>query len=227
MLATITNRKFGVTALRWATLKAGIGIVRKNNFLYTESGSWVYLEAWIIDKELTLKVENNLKKCPPNCNICIKSCPTNSLKEPYMMNRNTCVSCLTTWEGWDLTNEEYSSEMGNWVYGCDVCQDVCPFNKNKWSEEEEFPGLEDLGTLISLEKIIEMDYEFLRNSMSFKFWYISKDDVWRWKTNAINAMLNNYNNSYDKHIDIACNDENKNVRKMAYWAKEKIMSGIL
>lgn len=226
-LKNITNRKFGVTALRWATLKAGIGIVRKNNFLYTESGSWVYLEAWIIDKELTLKVENNLKKCPPNCNICIKSCPTNSLKEPYMMNRNTCVSCLTTWEGWDLTNEEYSSEMGNWVYGCDVCQDVCPFNKNKWSEEEEFPGLEDLGTLISLEKIIEMDYEFLRNSMSFKFWYISKDDVWRWKTNAINAMLNNYNNSYDKHIDIACNDENKNVRKMAYWAKEKIMSGIL
>lgn len=222
-LKNFTNRKFGVTALRWAAIKAGIGVMRKNNFFYNESGSWIHLEAWIIDKELTLKEENNnLRQCPPNCNICIESCPTNSLQEPYMMNRNTCVSCLTTWEGWDLTNEEHSSEIGKWVYGCDICQDVCPFNKNKWTEDEVFPGLEELGSLISLEKIIEMDYEFLRNIMSSKFWYISKDNVWRWKTNALNAMLNNYNHSYDKYIDIACNDENENVRKMAAWVKQNI-----
>lgn len=217
-----TDRKFGVTALRWAALKAGLGIVRKNNFFYTESGSWVHIEAWIIDKELLLTVDNsNIKKCPSNCNICITSCPTKSLEEPYMMNRNTCISCLTTWEGWDLTNEEHSSEIGKWIFGCDICQDVCPFNKNKWTEEEEFPGLEELSNLISLEKIIEMDYEKLRNIISTKFWYIAKEDVWRWKTNALNAMLNTYNQNYDKYIDIACKDENKNVRKMASWVKGK------
>ena len=85
-----------MTALRWAALKAGLGIIRKNNFFYSDSGSWVYLEAWLIDQELTLKENTNLKNCPPNCNLCIKACRTNSLSEPYMMNRSTCISCLTT-----------------------------------------------------------------------------------------------------------------------------------
>ncbi len=221
-LKTATDRAFGVTALRWAALKAGLGIIRKNNFFYSDSGSWVHLEAWLIDQELTLKENTNLKNCPPNCNLCIKACPTNSLSEPYMMNRSTCISCLTTWEGWDLPNEKYNKSMGNWVFGCDVCQDVCPFNKNKWSEENNFPNLEELSNLISLEKIIEMDYDFLRDVISPKFWYISKDDVWRWKTNALNAMLNTYNTNYDKYIDIACHCEDKNVREMAIWVKEQV-----
>lgn len=223
-LKTETDRKFGVTALRWAAMKAGLGIVRKNNFFYTDkSGSWVYLEAWIIDKDITLKNDNSdIKPCPSKCNLCMKHCPTKSLEEPYMMYRNTCVSCLTTWDGWDLTNEEHGTEMGKWVYGCDVCQDVCPFNKNKWTDEEEFPGLEDLSSKISIEKIIQMDYDFLENTINPKFWYISKEDVFKWKLNSLNAMLNDYKKDYDKYIDMACNDENKDVQKMAYWVKEKI-----
>jgi epoxyqueuosine reductase len=221
-LKTATDRKFGVTALRWAAHKAGLGIIRKNNFFYSASGSWVYLEAWIIDQTLTLKENINLKNCPPNCNLCIKACPTNSLLEPYTMNRNTCVSCLTTWRGWDLPNERYNRSIGKWIYGCDICQDICPFNKDKWSEENSFPDLEKLSVSISLEKIIEMDYDFLRDIISTKFWYISKYDVWRWKTNALNAMLNTYNPSYDKYIDIACHDEDIHVQKMAIWVKGQL-----
>lgn len=121
-----------------------------------------------------------------------------------------------------MPNEKYKKEIDSWVFGCDICQDVCPFNKDKWTEDEDFPGLEELSEHISLEKIIEMDYEFLKDVMNPKFWYISKDDVWRWKTNALNAMLNNYEPKYNKYIDMALHDENEKVREMASYVKENI-----
>ena len=120
-----------------------------------------------------------------------------------------------------MPNEKYKKEIDSWVFWCDICQDVCPFNKDKWTEDEDFPVLEELSEHISLEKIIEMDYEFLKDVMNPKFWYISKDDVWRWKTNALNAMLNNYEPKYNKYIDMALHDENEKVREMASYVKEK------
>jgi epoxyqueuosine reductase len=221
-LKTATERKFGITALRWAALKAGLGIVRKNNFFYTDSGSWVYLEAWLIDKELESVEIPKLKECPEKCNLCIKSCPTSSLSEPYTMNRSSCVSCLTTFEGWDLPHEKFNEEMGAWVFGCDVCQNVCPMNKGAWNATEEFPGLSELSKHISLEKILKMDYTFLENVMQPKFWYIEKHNVWRWKTNAINAMVNDYKEQYKEYIFYACNDSNAKVREMAEWAIQKL-----
>jgi epoxyqueuosine reductase len=221
-LKTDTRRKFGITALRWAALKAGLGVVRKNNFFYTESGSWVYLEAWLIEKELEYIETPTMKKCSEHCNLCIKACPTASLSEPYTMNRCSCISCLTTWEGWDLPHEKFNAQMGGWVYGCDVCQDVCPMNKGRWNATEEFPGLSDLNRHISLEKILKMDYIFLEKVMQPKFWYIEKADVWRWKTNAINAMVNDYQKQYREYILYAYNDNNVKVREMAEWAIQKL-----
>ena len=217
-----TERKFGITALRWAALKAGIGIVRKNNFFYTQSGSLVYLEAWLIDKELESIEIPTLKECPKNCNLCIKACPTSSLSQPYTMNRSSCISCLTTFEGRDLPREKFNVQMGNWVYGCDVCQDVCPMNKDRWDGVEEFPGLDELSKHISLEKILKMDYEFLEEVIQPKFWYVKKSDVWKWKTNAINVMVNDYKEEYKEYIYDVCKDENAKVREMAEWAIKKL-----
>ncbi|MCH4888900.1 epoxyqueuosine reductase [Acidaminobacter sp. JC074] len=217
-IETKTERKFGVTALRWAAVKAGIGIVRKNNFIYTDNGSWNYLEAFLIDRKLEYVVENSIKSCPPNCKLCIDSCPTKSLAEPYMMNRSTCISCLTTWEGWDLTKEPNSRKMGEWVYGCDICQDVCPFNRNSWNEIEEFPELSKLEQKLSLEQIVIADYDVLSEIVQTKLWYIPVDKIWRFKTNALNAMLNSFKPDYLRIIqDASKKDPNKNVRDMAKW----------
>lgn len=219
---TKTNRDFGITALRWAALQAGIGIVRKNNFFYTEKGSWVNLEAFLIDKEVEYICKNNTRPCPENCSLCVKACPTKSLAEPYMMNRSTCISCLTTWEGWDLTTDKNSSNMGDWIFGCDICQDVCPFNRNAWTEDEEFPLLLELCERLSLQQIVEADYEFLENVVQPKLWYIPQDKVWRYKTNALNAMLNAYKIEYLPSIQKACSDENENVGKMAAWVLSRL-----
>ncbi len=221
-LKTETERKFGITALRWAALKAGLGLVRRNNFFYTESGSWMHLEAWLIHKELESVEIPTLKDCPENCNLCVKACPTSSLSQPYTMNRSSCVSCLTTFEGRDLPHEKFNAQMGNWIYGCDACQDICPMNKHRWNASEEFPALDELSQHISLEKILEMDYTFLEQVMQPKFWYIKKEDVWKWKVNAINAMVNNYKEQYKQSFYDVCNDTNPKVREMAEWAIGKL-----
>ena len=215
-LQAVCERKFGITALRWAAMKAGLGTIRQNNFFYTnKSGSWVYLEAWLIDSSLELKQEYASSKCPNSCNKCIQACPTQSLNAPYSMNRSSCVSCLTTWDAGSSIDNPHSKNIGTWLFGCDVCQDICPFNKNKWEENEHFPGLHELSEYISVEKIIDMEYDFLQNVMAKKFWYIHKDEVYKWKTNALNAMFNNYNESYLPYIHKACNDQDYNVQTMA------------
>lgn len=221
-IKTKTDREFGITALRWAAMQAGIGVVRKNNFFYGEKGSWYNLEAFFIDKDMEYICKNNIKQCPEECNLCIEACPTKSLAEPYMMNRSTCISCLTTWEGWDLKNDKNSSNLGKWIFGCDICQDVCPFNRNVWTEGEEFPLLNEFCSDLSLEQIIESDYEFLKNIVQPKLWYIPQGKVWRYKTNALNAMLNSYKTDYLPFIKKACNDKNKNVRNMAKWVLSKL-----
>lgn len=217
-----TERKFGVTGMRWAAFKAGLGIIRRNNFFYTEKGSWLTLEAWVIDKELEYKETPNIRPCSEKCNLCIKACPTKSLSEPYTMNPLACVSCLTTFAGRDMPNESFKEEIGDWIYGCDVCQDSCPMNKNKWVGNEEFTNLEELSKKISLEKIIKMDYDFLENVLQKKFWYIPKNDVWKWKVNAINAMINNYKDEYKTSIYEALEDSHEKVREMADFAIKKL-----
>ncbi|MNI64733.1 Epoxyqueuosine reductase [compost metagenome] len=121
-----------------------------------------------------------------------------------------------------MPNEIFKEAMGDWVYGCDVCQDSCPMNKNKWIGNEEFPNLEELSSKISLEKIIKMDYDFLENVLQKKFWYIPKDDVWKWKVNAINAMINNYKEEYKASIYEALEDSNQKVREMADFVIKKL-----
>lgn len=217
-----TDRDFGITALRWAAMQAGIGIVRKNNFFYTEKGSYQYLEAFLIDVPLKHVVENSIKPCAEKCNLCMKACPTKSLEAPYMMCRNTCVSCLTTWDGWNLRIEPLRSKFGKWIYGCDACQDACPYNKNAWKNEEKFPGLEELSRHLTYEKIILSDYDWLETVLQQKLWYIPKGKTWRYKTNTLNAMLNNYKGEYLPIIEAACHDEYAEVRDMAKWVLEKI-----
>lgn len=222
---TATDRDFGITALRWAAMQAGLGIVRKNNFFYTEKGSYQHLEAFLIDAPLKYIVENKLRPCADKCDLCGEACPTGSLEAPYVMCRNTCVSCLTTWDGWDLSAEPLQSKFGKWIFGCDVCQDACPYNKNAWKTEQEFPGLEELSKHLTWEKIVLSDYDWLESVLQPKLWYIPKEKVWRYKTNALNAMLNNYNESYLPVIQKACRDERAEVRNMAEWVLMRISTG--
>lgn len=81
----------GITSGRLAAEKAGLGLIRRNNFLYTESGSWVITETWLIDQEIEIVEDNDLKGCPEDYHKCIDACPTKALMKPHCTDMVTCV----------------------------------------------------------------------------------------------------------------------------------------
>lgn len=208
---------------RWAAVKAGLGHFRKNNFFYTEYGSWVYIDTWIVDLEMEYDQEpdTEIKVCPENCRRCIEACPTKALSGAYSMDRGICVAHLS-YNSSELLSEDLMDKMGTWMYGCDICQDVCPMNKNRWSEEEDFPDLESIQELLTLENILAMDENTLLKILQPRFWYIGKDRIWLWKCNAIRAMVNSGDNKYHQLIKDACGSNEDKIRNTALWACKRL-----
>jgi len=111
----------------WAK-KAGLGWVGKNtNLISKKVGSFFFLAELIIDLELEYDIEPTADHCG-TCTNCIDACPTEAIVAPYIVDGSRCISYLTI----ELKNEipqEFKAKMDNWMFGCDVCQDVCPWNK--------------------------------------------------------------------------------------------------
>jgi len=219
------EHKFGITGLRWAAYKAGIGVIRHNNFFYSEnSGSYCMLEAWLIDKELELKEETDLKPCSGACSKCIEACPTNSLKKPYTMSLIKCASFITTMspeKNMGNTSIKTAAKLGHLIYGCDICQDVCPHNEGKHKGSEDFPGLSEIAQHMNPERIMSMSYEEIASTLS-KYWYISQNSLWKWKLNALAFMMNNYEESHKEYIELGLKDTDKRVRAFA----KKTLNGL-
>lgn len=214
-LEIATNGKFGVFSLRWAAMKAGLGTIRKNNFFYTEQGSWVNLDGWLTDKEMALTETANLPPCPKNCSRCVSACPTGSLSSPHTMSPCDCISYLSTFGGRDMPNEAHRTRFNGWIYGCDACQDACPMNMGKWSETYDFPDLAELETHLLPESILTMQEDFYKKNIQPKFFYIGESELWKWKVNALCYMGNQYQERFRPCITAACDNEDEKVREMA------------
>ena len=112
---------------RAAANRAGIGWFGKNtNILTPTFGSWVFLGQVITD--LDLEPDAPLKKSCGACVRCIEDCPTGAIVAPYVVDNARCISYLTI-ENRGPIPRELRPLMGNWVFGCDICQDVCPVNR--------------------------------------------------------------------------------------------------
>lgn len=111
----------------WAK-KAGLGWAGKNsNLISKENGSYFFLAELIVDLELEYDVNPTKDHCG-SCTRCIDACPTEAIVAPYVVDGSRCISYLTI----ELKNEipaEFQGKMDNWAFGCDVCQDVCPWNR--------------------------------------------------------------------------------------------------
>ena len=209
-------------AARWAAVKAGLGRFGKNNFLYTKYGSWVWIDTWTVDVELKYDAPAaRLEACPKDCRKCIDACPTGALSEPFAMDRGICIAQLSFFSS-GLPSDRLKDQMGTWLYGCDICQDVCPKNKGKWTEGREFPGLGAMAELLSPENIARMDEKTFLSQIQPRFWYIGTEGFWLWKSNAIRAMANSNDPKYHDYIRQARHERDEKVKNMANWACGKL-----
>lgn len=111
----------------WA-VNAGIGWIGKNTMLISRrNGSFFFLAEIITDLELEYDSPFGGNYCG-DCTRCLDACPTGALTGPRQLDANRCISYLTI-ELKDKIGEEFGAKMENWIFGCDVCQDVCPWNK--------------------------------------------------------------------------------------------------
>jgi epoxyqueuosine reductase len=119
----------------WAK-KSGLGWIGKHGLLINnKTGSFFFLGELIIDLELNYDDPFKTDHCG-SCTKCIDACPTDAIVAPYVLDANKCISYLTI-ELKDQIPEEFKGKMDNWMFGCDICQDVCPWNRFSIPHEEE------------------------------------------------------------------------------------------
>ena len=127
---------------RAAAARSGIGWFGKNTNILTPShGSWVFLAQIVTDIEIA--PDEPLKKTCGSCVRCIDACPTGAIVAPYVIDNTKCISYLTI-ELRGAIPRELRHLVGDWIFGCDICQDVCPVNRKAIvSEEPEFQKRHD------------------------------------------------------------------------------------
>ncbi len=129
----------------WAK-KSGLGWVGKNtNLINKETGSFFFIAELILDIEL--EYDGPIKDYCGTCTRCLDACPTDALQTPYVIDGSRCISYLTIELKESIPNE-FKGKMDNWIFGCDICQDVCPWNSfSKTHKHQEFVPKEELATM--------------------------------------------------------------------------------
>ena len=135
---------------------AGLGWVGKHTLLINrQQGSWFFLAALLTDVELSYDAPHETDHCG-TCRACLDACPTGAFPQPYVLDATRCISYLTI-ELRDAVPAELRSGIGDWLFGCDVCQDVCPWNSRApLSRQAEFVPREDSNP-IDLISLFELD----------------------------------------------------------------------
>jgi epoxyqueuosine reductase len=113
--------------------KMKIGLIRKNGYFYTEEGSYCTLHAWLIDERVEWDRDEAPDPCLAHCGICVKRCPENAIDKN---NGKAFEKCMNS------KDKVISVSRNQGKTGCDICQDLCPFNKHRWTYEEEFIALD-------------------------------------------------------------------------------------
>lgn len=165
-LGTVNARCFTDSApimdKAWAQ-RAGLGWLGKNgNLLNKKSGSFFFIGEIILDVELSY--DGPVKDYCGSCTKCIDACPTDAIIKPYVVDGSKCISYLTIELKDELIPNKFENQMEGWVFGCDICQDVCPWNRFSLANE-----IDEFKPLIGLENIDLIDLTADSFNKIFKF----------------------------------------------------------
>jgi len=140
----------------WA-VRAGLGWLGKHsNVITPEHGSWIFIGELLLNLDLEHDRERIEDHCG-TCTLCIDACPTAAITEPYVVDSNKCISYATI----ELRAPELPEEMdlAGWLYGCDVCQDVCPWNRFEQATSEPRFAPREENVDVELEDVLELTPE--------------------------------------------------------------------
>ncbi|PTH70459.1 tRNA epoxyqueuosine(34) reductase QueG [Staphylococcus agnetis] len=208
----------GVLSDRAVAERAGLGFIGRNGFVINpELGTWTYLGEMLIN--LPFPPDEQILDSCGTCTICVDRCPTGALVGDGQLNSQKCISFLTQTKGY--LKDEYRYKIGNRLYGCDTCQQVCPKNRGINTEQEDII-LEPEILKPKLVPLLQM------SNKEFKATYGHLAGAWRGKKpiqrNAIIALAHfNETTAIPDLKQVAENDPRPMIRGTAYWAIGQIL----
>ena len=213
---------------RLSAARAGLGTFGNNCVFYAgrvaRGSSFVFPIAIVVDAEYPTDEPTIAIGCPDWCrNACIAACPTRALKGGGKIDPRRCISFLTYY-GEGLTLLELREPMGMCVYGCDRCQNVCPRNI-PWMTGEKPQNHRVLAKAANFDLpcLLHMDKPYFEQKIWPHMFYMSADDIWRWKMNAARAMGNSLNRAYVTDLIRAFKENSdERVKSMIAWALGRI-----
>jgi epoxyqueuosine reductase len=200
---------------REAAARSGVGFYGKNTMMITRRhGSWVVLGTLVTDIEL--------EPTPPldadcgSCRLCIDACPTGALDEPGTLDATKCLSYWT--QAPAAIPEPYRAELGSQVYGCDICQDVCPWNRG--AEKRRRALGKSAGGHVDLVAWLEGDGRAVVDA--FDRLYVPRNDP-RWlRRNALVALGNTGTEEHLPLLERFAADEDELLAEHAAWALGRV-----
>ena len=210
--APLLEREFAVLA--------GLGWIGKNTLLLTrERGSWLFLSVLLTTEELEYDAPFGTNHCG-TCRACLDACPTGALIEPYVLDARRCISYLTI-ELKNLPPTDLRGVAKEWVFGCDVCQDVCPWNRQPKVDvrntlgNEEFRPIDD-ETSLDLIRLFNMrEVEFRDRFRKTPLWRAKRRGLLR---NAALILANQRPAGALEALVRGLDDEEPLVRLACAWA---------
>jgi epoxyqueuosine reductase len=202
---------------REAAARSGVGFYGKNTMLITRRyGSWVVLGTLVSDREL--------ERTPPleadcgSCTLCIEACPTGALDEPGVVDANRCLSWSTQRPG--PIPDEHREALGDRVYGCDICQEVCPWNRGVEKRRAGEPPRQDAEPVVSLVDWLTADDDELRSR--YERLYVPRRDPRHLRRNALVALGNTGEAGFAPLLESYAAADDELLREHAEWALSQL-----
>ena len=203
---------------------AGIGYIGKNTLLITRQyGSWVMIGEIISTQNLKADEPfDRSKMICGSCNKCQVACPTGALYEDYKMDGSKCIAYLTI-EHKGKIKEDLMQKMGSWLFGCDICQEVCPHNFR--SKETQVPDFKNAiaGDKQNLKEILEIknDEEFLEKFKGSPLMRAKRENLVR---NAIIVATNLKRKDLIPNIKSLLKDTSNTIKYTADWSLKQFQN---
>ncbi|MCS7047073.1 MAG: tRNA epoxyqueuosine(34) reductase QueG [Gemmataceae bacterium] len=199
--------------------RAGLGWVGKNTMLINPRlGSFTFLGALLLDLELPTDEPFVRQHCG-TCTACLDACPTQAFVGPYQLDARRCISYLTI-ELRGTIPENLRAGVGDWLFGCDVCQDVCPWNrKAPWGQASELAPRAEIADLDPIELLDLSEDEFRRRFRGTALWRAKRRGLVR---NAIVVVANRGDAKAAPFLKRASEDSDPVVRETARWALARL-----